>query len=919
MAQETQDESGVSHVHVDSSALIDALLEGRGSHNPGVRRAAPLVNSNSASALAGEAESASTHEIHRTSAAEKITSLPFGISGELDGVPSSDQQDISYVGNGEGAVLGLRQGSALTQSDIDDSAPHASTSTPQELLVPIAGHESPALTMEASVAEGSLPCAPPLDEVLSTNPAVAALQRQRSTEMASLHSSAAASVVLKPELAADSRSVAGAQLAAGQRVLPSHFDLLKVIGRGAYGKVLLVRHKGTRKVYAMKVFDKDYLVQKGQVSYTHVERNIMAAVRHPFLVQLRFALQNTDSLFLVMDFLAGGDLVTHLQRQGILTEDAARVYAAEMVLALEHLHSLGIVHRDLKPENVLLGADGHIRLTDYGLAKVLGTGEDGRTRTLCGTTEYMAPEMVAKPEGGYTSAVDWWSLGALLYEMLTGRPPFEGKDIKKLYKKILTAPLNFPRHLSPKVQSLLKGLMDRDPQSRLGARRTTRFALGGVPALKLHVFFKRIDWSALVALQVPPPIPIAVSQDNDVAYFDDLFTSQPLLDDTGTGRVAVGNGGEAATAASSTRRGATVHSSHNEAGTAVGDVAVARRFRGFSFVHPDIEEEYEGVYDFCQGGLGGASAPESPTSSDGDEPAPVHTGPSPHWLSTYDAVRAVEVQAEEQEAAATAAVAAADAEAQTARKAVLAAERAKQKKGKKKKGGRRVLAEGGGGSSPAVTPPTRQGRHTAAGRPIIRDISAPVGLSGGSRRVSNTSMESLPKQAPPAAPAAVLLARSTAAAQQPVAVPAAKPKVYKPSGMWAALAAGSAPAAGASAGPAAVASGGLHPPVSGLTPPRVCVLTPPAAISSSDAAPTAPSQTPLVGDIIGGGKRGPVPAAVPQWGAAAQPAAPPLASRWAALASAPLGSTPAPVLQARKKQSKTKWTRVSDAGSSNWR
>ena len=895
-------------IHVDSSALFDTLLEGRGSHDPGVRRGAEFdANSNSASALSEKA--CATHQTQQGAKGDsRSTQSASGLHHEIvQSAPGSLDEDISYASNGE---RGSAADSSAPASAAAHSTAHAASSAVhmsdvQDLLVPITGHGAPALTMDASVSDGALPCTPPQpEEALSANPAVAALQRQRSSELAASHTSPAASVVLKPELAADSRSVVGAKLASGQRVLPSHFDLLKVIGRGAYGKVLLVRHKGTRKVYAMKVFDKDYLVQKGQVSYTHVERNIMAAVRHPFLVQLRFALQTSDTLFLVMDFLAGGDLVTHLQRQGILTEDAARVYAAEMVLALEHLHSLGIVHRDLKPENVLMGADGHVRLTDYGLAKVLGTGEDGRTRTLCGTTEYMAPEMVAKPEGGYTSAVDWWSLGALLYEMLTGRPPFEGKDVKKLYKKILTAPLNFPRHLSPKVQSLLKGLMDRDPQSRLGARRTTRFALGGVPALKQHVFFKKIDWTALVALQVPPPIPISVLQDNDVAYFDDLFTSQPLLDDSGTGRVAVGNGGDIATAASSTRRGATVHSSHNEATAASSDPAVMRRFRGFSFVHPDIEEEYEGVYDFHQGGAGGP-APESPVSSDGEHPsAPTE---SPEWLASYDAVRAVELCAEAELAAAAEAAADAEAAAEAERKAGIAAERSKNKK--KKKGGRRTLAEGGGGGA-AATPPHRQGRHTALGRPVIRDLATPVGLSGGSRRVSNTSLDSLPKPAPAPAPALV---------PAPAAAPAPKP--YKPSGMWAALAAGSstattsaAPSPSSQCGAVALSSAAAVslPSAAGAAAPQL----------QSAVAPVAPLQTPLMGGASTSSNQAGRAATGAHWGAASRTAAvaePPAASRWAALASAPLGSTPAPVIQARKKASKTKWTRVTEAAGGSWR
>ena len=204
---------------------------------------------------------------------------------------------------------------------------------------------------------------------------------------------------------------------------PQHFDLLKLIGEGAFGKVILVRNRLNSELYAMKVITKKLLKRKNHYAYMKSERDILTRVQHPFIVTLAFAFQTEQRLFLVMDFLGGGELFYHLRRRGLIMEVEARIYFAEMVLAIEFLHDMGVVHRDLKPENVLLHTDGHICITDFGLAKEVG--DNSQVRTLCGTSEYMAPEMLLR--NGYTKAVDWWSLGALFYEMLCGHPPFELK------------------------------------------------------------------------------------------------------------------------------------------------------------------------------------------------------------------------------------------------------------------------------------------------------------------------------------------------------------------------------------------------------------------------------------------------------------------------------------------------------------
>ncbi|CAI5747315.1 unnamed protein product [Peronospora destructor] len=306
---------------------------------------------------------------------------------------------------------------------------------------------------------------------------------------------------------------------------PQDFDLLCVIGQGAFGKVIQVRHQPTDEILAMKIVSNKYIVQHNSVSYLQAERDIMIKINHPFLISLRYAFQTKSNVYLVMPFVAGGELFHHLHKQGLLLESSAKFYAAEMVLALEHLHSKGIIHRDLKPENVLLGADGHIRLTDFGLAKEM-TDEDGSTSTMCGTNEYMPPEMIRRK--AYNQAVDWWALGALIYEMVTGYPPFRHKNRKKLHHKILNDKLSLPKWLGPDTHSILKQLLERNVDKRLGSGKSTMFQVKGVQAIKKHAFFKGIDWGLLEQKKILPPILPNVMSNTDTTYFSEEFTAQDV-------------------------------------------------------------------------------------------------------------------------------------------------------------------------------------------------------------------------------------------------------------------------------------------------------------------------------------------------------------------------------------------------------
>ncbi|XP_035685983.1 ribosomal protein S6 kinase alpha-3-like isoform X3 [Branchiostoma floridae] len=310
-----------------------------------------------------------------------------------------------------------------------------------------------------------------------------------------------------------------------EKASPSQFELLKVLGQGSFGKVFLVRKihghdAGT--LYAMKVLKKATLKVRDRMR-TKMERDILVDVNHPFIVKMHYAFQTEGKLYLILDFLRGGDLFTRLSKEVMFTEEDVKFYLAELALALDHLHSLGIIYRDLKPENILLDADGHIKLTDFGLSKE--AIEDKKAYSFCGTVEYMAPEVVNRR--GHNHTADWWSYGVLMFEMLTGALPFQGQNRKDTMTMILKAKLGMPQFLSPEAQSLLRMLFKRNPQNRLGA------GADGVEEIKRHNFFASIDWEKLLKKQVPPPFKPAVTRDEDAFYFDTEFTSRTPRDSPG--------------------------------------------------------------------------------------------------------------------------------------------------------------------------------------------------------------------------------------------------------------------------------------------------------------------------------------------------------------------------------------------------
>uniref|UniRef100_A0A8C6SGD2 non-specific serine/threonine protein kinase n=1 Tax=Neogobius melanostomus TaxID=47308 RepID=A0A8C6SGD2_9GOBI len=281
-----------------------------------------------------------------------------------------------------------------------------------------------------------------------------------------------------------------------KRKTMSDFDYLKLLGKGTFGKVILVREKASGKYYAMKILKKEVIIAKDEVAHTLTESRVLKNTRHPFLT-----------------------LFFHLSRERVFSEERTRFYGAEIVSALDYLHSAKIVYRDLKLENLMLDKDGHIKITDFGLCKE-GITDAATMKTFCGTPEYLAPEVLE--DNDYGRAVDWWGLGVVTYEMMCGRLPFYNQDHEKLFELILMEDIKFPRTLSSDAKSLLSGLLIKDPNKRLG---------GGPDDAKeimRHSFFTGIDWQDVYDKKLVPPFKPQVTSETDTRYFDEEFTAQTI-------------------------------------------------------------------------------------------------------------------------------------------------------------------------------------------------------------------------------------------------------------------------------------------------------------------------------------------------------------------------------------------------------
>lgn len=264
------------------------------------------------------------------------------------------------------------------------------------------------------------------------------------------------------------------------------------------------------------------MLAKNQVANIKSERQLLELIKCPFIVHLHFAFQTDDKLYLILDYINGGELFFHLKREGRFDEQRARFYAAEIAIALNKLHSLNILYRDLKPENVLLDHEGHVRLVDFGLSKQFNS-PDARTFTFCGTPEYLAPEVLTGE--GYTVSVDWWCLGSLVYEMLMGLPPFYSDNIEEMYRKILNqSPIEFTSDISDEAQDFILRLLCYDKSLRMGAGPQ------GMHDIMRHPWFVGLDWDRLERSEIRPPFRPPVESPSDIHNFDAEFTSEPPVD-----------------------------------------------------------------------------------------------------------------------------------------------------------------------------------------------------------------------------------------------------------------------------------------------------------------------------------------------------------------------------------------------------
>ncbi|PHT51206.1 putative serine/threonine protein kinase IRE4 [Capsicum baccatum] len=333
-----------------------------------------------------------------------------------------------------------------------------------------------------------------------------------------------------------------------ERTSIDDFEIIKPISRGAFGRVFLARKRSTGDLFAIKVLKKLDLLRKNDIDRILAERNILITVRNPFVVRFFYSFTSKDYLYLVMEYLNGGDLFSLLKKVGCLEEDVARTYVAELVLALEYLHSLGIVHRDLKPDNILIAQDGHIKLTDFGLSKIglmnstddlsgpdtkdvvlpdVGSQQDPdlsdkSQRSAVGTPDYLAPEILLGTEHG--SAADWWSVGIVLFELITGIPPFNAENPEVIFDNMLNKQIpwpSVPEEMSFEAQDLIDRLLVHDPSQRLGAK--------GASEVKAHQFFRGVDWDNL-ALQKAAFVPQTDGVD-DTSYFVSRYGLSGVQDD----------------------------------------------------------------------------------------------------------------------------------------------------------------------------------------------------------------------------------------------------------------------------------------------------------------------------------------------------------------------------------------------------
>ena len=297
------------------------------------------------------------------------------------------------------------------------------------------------------------------------------------------------------------------------------FEPLKLIGTGSLGRVILVRYNYNNNIYAMKELSKAKIKLNKQEEHSKAERDLMVKLNSPFTVNIKFAFQDESKLYIVSEFLQGGDMFYHIHHSTIhLTEETVKFYIIEIILGIEFLHSNNVIYRDLKPENILMDSEGHIKLSDFGLSKLLENPKD-KAYTLCGTLQYLAPEIIKNK--GYDKSVDWWSLGCVYYEMLTGKVPFKVKA-NLINQNIFEEKINFEEISNPILVNLISQLLSVNPKKRLG------YGEYDAKKIKEHQYFNDVDWNKYLNKEIEPPFLPKLEGELDVRYFDKSFTDEPI-------------------------------------------------------------------------------------------------------------------------------------------------------------------------------------------------------------------------------------------------------------------------------------------------------------------------------------------------------------------------------------------------------
>ncbi|CAD5110645.1 DgyrCDS28 [Dimorphilus gyrociliatus] len=306
------------------------------------------------------------------------------------------------------------------------------------------------------------------------------------------------------------------------------FIKYRTLGTGSFGRVMLVRHNKTNEFYALKILEKSKIVRTKQIEHTINEKNILNACKHPFIVDLAFSFKDNVYLYMVLEFIDGGEMFSHLRKMGKFSENLSRFYAGQMILVFEYLqHTIHttdneedleypiIIHRDIKPENILIDSKGYLKLTDFGFAKEV----KNRTWTLCGTPEYLAPEIILNK--GYNQSVDWWALGVLIYEMSAGQPPFVADQPIQIYEKIVAGKIKWPNDFSSDLKDLLRNLLQIDPTKRFGTLKN------GVTDVKAHKWFSQFEWKKVYDKKIVPEFKPKSKGKGDASNFD-AYTEELL-------------------------------------------------------------------------------------------------------------------------------------------------------------------------------------------------------------------------------------------------------------------------------------------------------------------------------------------------------------------------------------------------------